>query len=161
MLINDIYVSGLKGNAEMFKWHLADMTDAELLTRPVPGANHANWQIGHLVKAEASLLGVLGGKPPELPAGFVEKYDKKTAADDAAQFLTKEELLKLFELVRAASVAFAETVTEEQLLTPGPERMQKLFPTNAAILGMLSGHVLMHVGQIQVLRRKLGKPVLF
>ena len=29
--------------------YLADFTDAELLVRPVPGANHAAWQVGNVI----------------------------------------------------------------------------------------------------------------
>ena len=27
--------------------YLADLTPGEMLTRPVPGANHTAWQVGH------------------------------------------------------------------------------------------------------------------
>ena len=31
---------------------LGDLSDADLLVRPVEGANHIAWQIGHLIVAE-------------------------------------------------------------------------------------------------------------
>ena len=37
--------------------YLADLTDAELLVRPVPGINHIAWQWGHLISSEAYLVG--------------------------------------------------------------------------------------------------------
>ena len=36
--------------------YLADLTDAELLHRPHPDANHINWQLGHLIKSEHGLI---------------------------------------------------------------------------------------------------------
>ena len=36
--------------------YLADLTDAELLIRPVPGANHIAWQLGHLLVGEHGRL---------------------------------------------------------------------------------------------------------
>src|SRR5262249_14010840 len=50
--------------------YLKDIVDADLLIRPVPNANHAAWQLGHLIKSEAQLLKLIPGVPlPELPAG--------------------------------------------------------------------------------------------
>ena len=53
MNINESFASGLKQNIEMFKMHVADLSDAEAhAASPVPQANHGNWQLGHLIKAE-------------------------------------------------------------------------------------------------------------
>ncbi len=162
MLVNDILVSGYKGNLEMVKMHLADLSDADLLVRPVPGANHANWQMGHLIRAEVGIMSSMGAKMPELPADFVEKYEqKKTNVDGAENFVGKEELLRRFAEVRNASIAFAKDASEDFMKQPAPERLRRMCATNADGLGLVLGHTMMHVGQIQVLRRKLGKPVLF
>jgi uncharacterized damage-inducible protein DinB len=162
MIANDIFAPAYKANLEMLKMHLADLSDADLLTRPVPGANHANWQLGHLIKSEAGMITGMGGTMTALPAGFHEKYEAKTAAlDDPSAFLTKQELLQQFEIVRAASIAFAQAASDDFLKQPAPERMRRMVANNADMLGLLIGHTMMHVGQIQVLRRKLGKPILF
>jgi uncharacterized damage-inducible protein DinB len=58
-------------------------------------------------------------------------------------------------------VAFAKSCTPADLNKPGPERMARMAPTVGHVLGLLGNHYMMHMGQIQVLRRKLGKPVLF
>ena len=76
MNINESFAAGLKQNLEMFKMHLADLTDAELMQRPVPQANHVNWQLGHLIAAETGMLGKAGAKMNELPAGFADRYKK-------------------------------------------------------------------------------------
>jgi len=39
--------------------------------------------------------------------------------------------------------------------------MRRMCPTNADIVALGIGHDTMHIGQFQVIRRKLGKPVLF
>ena len=36
--------------------YLADLTDADLLVRPVPGANHIAWQLGHLLISEHDMV---------------------------------------------------------------------------------------------------------
>ena len=67
--IQDLLADSYAKNLEMVKMTLADFSDAEMLVRPVPGANHANWQLGHLVVSEVHIIGALGAKMPELPAG--------------------------------------------------------------------------------------------
>jgi hypothetical protein len=53
--------------------YLDDLTDADLLVRPIPGTNHIAWQLGHAIQAEHEMLqGVSPGAMPKLPAGFKE-----------------------------------------------------------------------------------------
>src|SRR5947209_19865942 len=63
--------------------YLSDLSDADLLVRPAPGANHIAWQLGHLIASEQWLLTkVPGAQLPELPAGFAEAHGKdRTKAD--------------------------------------------------------------------------------
>ena len=44
---------------------------------------------------------------------------------------------------------------------PTPGEMAKYAPTVGALFLLTSNHVMMHAGQFTVVRRKLGKPVLF
>ena len=73
-------VRSQNGALEMMKMTLADFTEAEMLTRTCPGANHPLWQVGHLCVAETNIInGVKPGAMPELPAGFADKFaNKKT-----------------------------------------------------------------------------------
>ena len=57
--------------------YLKDFSDADLLVRPVPAANHSAWQLGHLITSEHEMISALGHKMPELPAGFVERYTRE------------------------------------------------------------------------------------
>jgi hypothetical protein len=75
--------------------------------------------------------------------------------------VNKAELLQLFEKTRRATVAWVKTLSPQDHLTPTPEKIRGWAPTVGILPVALSGHLAMHVGQIQVLRRKLGKPVLF
>src|ERR1043165_9041793 len=97
--------------------YLKDLTDQELLHRPAKGANHINWQLGHLIQSENEMMEIaLPGSMPDLPSGFAEKYTKDTAAsDNASQFLKKDDLLKVFEEQRAATLRALEKVSEADL----------------------------------------------
>ena len=140
--------------------YLADLNDADLMRRAAPGINHINWQIGHLITAEHQMVaGVAPDAMPPLPAGFADKYGKATASsDDASQFLSKEELLKIAAEQRAGTLKALEAQTAESLdKATGIEYA----PTVGAIFSLQGSHWLMHAGQWAVVRRQLGHPPLF
>ncbi len=150
-------------NLGMLSHSLADFTDADMLVRPCPGANHTAWQLGHLVVSETQMLNACqAGIIPELPAGFADKFTSKTAAiDDPAAFPAKAQLLAMLGKAREAAVAWIRTLDPRRLNDPGPERMREFMPTVGHVVMMIPQHVAMHLGQAQVVRRKLGKPVMF
>jgi hypothetical protein len=162
MNTNQTFTDSLSRNFEMLKMTLADLSDADLLVRPAPGANHAAWQLGHLATAEARMVAGAKGVAPELPAGFADRFKKDAAgSDDASAFPKKQELLDIFAKVRRASIEWAKTLTSQQLDQDAPETIRAFCPKVGHIPGVLAEHAAMHLGQFQVLRRKLGKPVLF
>jgi DinB superfamily len=153
----------LARNLEMLKMTLADFSDADMLVRPCPAANHAAWQLGHLTAAETRLTGMFQATGiPELPAGFEAKFTKETASnDDPAFYPKKAVLLDQFIKTRLAAAAWIKTLKPSDLDRPSPEKFAARIPTLGHVVAMLPAHLAMHVGQFQVIRRKLGKPVLF
>lgn len=150
-------------NLEMLKMSVADFSEADMLVRPCPNANHAAWQIGHLVNSEATMInGCQPGTVPPLPPEFAEKLAGTTAKiDDPMAFATKGELLELLGKARAATVKWVRSLSAEDLSKPSPKQMRDYAPTVGHVVLLLSEHLAMHLGQMQVVRRKLGKPVLF
>lgn len=159
----ELMADALTTNLGMLKGTLADFSDADMLVRPAPAANHAAWQLGHLVTAETNMLrGVSPEAAPALPAGFAEKFTKETArSDDRSAFPTKAELLDAYEKARAATAQWVRGLTPADLDKPCPDRFQRFAPTWGHLALMMPLHTMMHVGQFQVIRRALGKPVLF
>ncbi|HTW95622.1 MAG TPA: DinB family protein [Tepidisphaeraceae bacterium] len=153
----------LNRNFDMLKMTLADFSDADLLVRPCPGANHAAWQIGHLIVAETRLInGVTPAAMPELPAGFADHFNKETASKDDPNFFPgKSPLMDQFSKTRQATVKWVSGLTQADLDKPMSGPVAQRVPTVGHLVMMLPGHVLMHLGQFQVIRRKLGKPILF
>lgn len=161
MHVKDALRSALEMNHNIVKSTLADLADADLLVRPVPGANHIAWQLGHLIGAEARFLGMIpGAAPAELPAGFAEQHTKEKAGSDTG-FRTKKEYLDLFDRVRGQTVAALQRVADADLDRPVEGPIARLAPTVGALFMLTANHELMHSGQFSVVRRKLGKPVLF
>ncbi len=159
----ELIVATLKRDVEMVKMTLADLNDAEMLVRSVPGANHATWQVGHLVVAESRLVNaaVPGAVPPP-PQGYPDKFNKETACkDDPSFFPKKAELLENLTKAREATIGWAQNLKPADLDKAIPPPTDRFAPTVGQLLHMLPLHVGMHLGQFQVLRRKLGRPVLF
>jgi hypothetical protein len=142
--------------------YVSDLSDTDLLVRPVPGANHIAWQLGHVIAGTVHMLEALGQKGPALPAGFAARHSKETAGcDDPAAFATKAEYVGLAEQMKTASLAAIDATPDAALDAPGPEAMREYAPTVGSVLMLLGTHWLMHAGQFVVVRRKLGKPALF
>ena len=62
----DLLRSGLARAWSSFEMTLDGLSDTELLLRPVDGANHLAWQLGHLVASEHRLGEMIttGSMPP-------------------------------------------------------------------------------------------------
>ena len=156
--------AALEGTAFVLKMYVADLSDADLFVRPVPAANHAAWQIGQVIVGDVMLVKdqVPAARYPELPPGSAELYGKEGASKDGPDgFLTKAEYLALFDSVRGATIAALETLTDADLDRPTTGSMASFAPTLGHLFLLVSNHTLMHAGQFTVIRRKLGKPVLF
>jgi hypothetical protein len=149
----------LKSTQNMLPRFLNDLSDADILIRPVPNANHIAWQLGHLISSETRLGSQIPGAVyPELPAGFAEQHNKANASSDKG-FGTKAQYLDLFNKVRQATLANLERVTEADLDKPTTGDIAKMVPNVGGILMLTANHVMMHTGQFTVVRRKLGKPI--
>lgn len=160
MNAKDVIRYNTKLGHSMTTTYLSDMTDAELMQRPVPGANHIKWQLGHLIVSERGLLRSMGAKMPELPEGFEPAHSRdNTACDDVSKFWPKQTYLDLMQQMHEAAMACLADFPDAKLSEPGPEATRSYLPTNMAVFNMTGSHEIMHVGQIAVLRRKLGKPV--
>lgn len=143
--------------------YLGDLSDADLLVRPVPGANHIAWQLGHLVIAEHGLMSEeFPGAMPALPAGFMEKHNNDTASsDDPKAFLTKAEYQRLWAEQRAATLAQLAKISDADLDKPAPEKYRSFLNTVGDLINLQGSHALMHAGQWAIVRRKLGRKPLF
>lgn len=162
MNVRDAVVRNMAMGQNIRSDYLKDLTDSDLMLRPVPGMNHLAWQLGHLISSECRIMGQIGAKMPDLPPGFEEKHTKETAtSDDPKKFLSKKDYLSTWEKVRAASLAAVNSIDEREYDKPAPEDMREYAPTVGDALLLIGWHELMHVGQFVAVRRKLGKPALY
>jgi hypothetical protein len=155
--------AALESTSFILKWYVSDLSDADLFIRPTPKANHIAWQLGHVIAGDLYLIKsqLPDAAYPELPAGFVEAYGAEGASKDGPEgFLTKDEYLALFDMVRAATIAELGALSDADLDRPTTGDMAAFAPTLGHLFLGASNHTLMHAGQFTVVRRLLGKPVL-
>jgi uncharacterized damage-inducible protein DinB len=160
----DAVRTALQSTHHLVTWFLGDLSDADLVVRPTPGANHIAWQMGHLILSERHLIGsnVPGAAYPDVPASFAQKHGKDGQAKEApGDFCTKAEYVEQFTKTRQATIAALDKLSDADLDRPTPGDMKTYAPTLGALFLLVSNHALMHGGQFSVVRRKLGKPVLF
>lgn len=141
--------------------YLEDLTDEDLLVRSISDAHHAAWQLGHLISSEYRMIKGIQPQIPELVTpDFSEMHDKANAFLPGPQrFAPKSEYVRLMGVVRSTTIGVLESFPEETLSKPGPEFMRSYAPTVGSVFTSIGSHELMHAGQIAVIRRKLGKPV--
>jgi hypothetical protein len=147
----------------MANGYLADITADELLMRPVPDANHIAWQLGHLITAERHLVETsVPGSMPELPAGFAERYGRgKPVTDNPADFLPKDEYLRLAKDIRAATLKTLDRLTPADFDQPIEGRVPPFVKKVGDAFVAVGNHWVLHTGQWVVLRRKLHREVVF
>src|SRR5262245_27140098 len=89
----------LTSTQDLVNFYLSDLADGDLRVRPVPGANHIAWQLGHLISVEAMITKqeLPDAAYPEFPAGFGDLHGNKNAGNEAATgYGTKALYLDLF-----------------------------------------------------------------
>lgn len=163
MNVKDVLRSSFERSQMVTSTLVGDLTDAEIMERPAPGANHIAWQLGHLVSS-VNFFGesIRPGSMPALPDGFAEKHNKDTAdKEDPDAFFKKDEYVKFLDEQRNALLQLLDTLQDSDLTTESPEQMRSYAPRVIDMIGLAAEHEMMHSGQISVLRRKLGKPVVF
>jgi hypothetical protein len=156
-MVISVYALGLNYARKL----VADVPEEQMCAQPVPGQvlNHATFLLGHLIWAEDSALGLLGQKPV-LGAEWKDSFSMgKTPGSDPSRYPSKETLVKTLEEVHNRLVAAYLAATPEVLDQPSPERLRARFATiGTAILGLMTSHRSLHVGQLSAWRRAMGFP---
>lgn len=152
----------LRSSKAMFHRYLDDLTPEEFQHRPCLGANSAAWIVGHLASVDRTQLERLGVTPlPELPAGFKDRFATTRAAATGTQadFGPPGELIRLFDAHRDLLVANVHRLPAGELTAP-PQAASPLYTDRGEALLFMGLHTAMHLGQLSIIRRSLGRPPL-
>ncbi len=164
MQAKEVVKIALRSTQDTLQMFLNDLSDKDLTARPVPSANNIAWQLAHLIMAEKFLL--LGELPgvnyPEAPAAIAALGSERTGKVEPAEgYLGKAQYLEWFGKMRAATIAAVDKLSDADLDKTVTNMMAQHAPTLGALLILTANHTLMHGGQFTVIRRALGKPVIF
>ena len=160
MSTTDLLSKSILQTKSMIDSALADFSDADMMFRPAKTANHAIWQMGHLCNATR---GMVSACDPSASFPFEDdtRFGKSKASfDDAKFFPNKAELLKRWDQAMDTAAAWVATLSDADLAKPTPEPLRGFAPTFGSVAILLASHPFMHLGQFQVTRRALGKPLL-
>lgn len=161
MMAKDVIKNTLDMSHMVLTTYLSDLSDADLMVRSVPDANHIAWQLGHLIASEHQMLSDSGVKMPALPDGFAEAHSKEASkSDDRAKFETKDRYLQRMQQQRDATFAALNKAQDADLVKPTPEPIQAYAKNVSEAFNMIGLHEMMHAAQFVPVRRKLGKPIL-
>lgn len=152
----------LRSSKLMFHRYLDDLKPEEFQHRPCLGANNASWIVGHLTSVDRSQLEKLEVKSlPMLPEGFTDRFatTKAAATGTTADFGNPDELIRYFDEHRDLLIKTVEHLPASVLNSP-PPFVSPLFADRGESLLFVGLHNAMHLGQLSVIRRSLGRPPL-
>ncbi len=141
---------------------IADIADADWFRMPAESVTHVGWQVAHLAMAQYGLcLFRLRGRLPEdatlMSSDFRKKFSKGSIPNpDPAQNPTPDEIRAVLARVHQQAMAELAGSVAADLDSPVDEP-HAVFDTKIGAVIFCSLHEMMHVGQIGLLRRLLGK----
>jgi hypothetical protein len=161
MTPNDLLASGIRMSTALVHRMVGDLTPAEFLHQPAPGANCAAWIVGHLATTMNRTLGRLGVEGvPNIPEDVAAKFQMtKQPAEKQDGLGDAKDLLGLLDDQATRLQAAMLSLPAEALLAE-PEFRPPAANNRGDMLLFLSLHSAIHAGQISTIRRSLGKPPL-
>jgi hypothetical protein len=102
------------------------------------------------------------GSMPALPEGFAERHRRDgPVSDNAAEFLSKDEYLRLAKQVRDGTLQVLDRFSDDDFDKPVTARVPPFVKYAGDCFATIGPHWSLHAGQWVVLRRKLGRPRMF
>ncbi len=142
--------------------YLDGLGDADLRLQPVKGMNPIAWQIAHLIQVERMMVeAARPGLSPSLPEGFEADHPRKVEDHSKMNYRPIEQYLEAWKAQRAATLQALDSLSDEELDAPTPERFQRMAKTQGQMFNLAGLHALGHAGQFVATRRKLEKPIAF
>lgn len=156
---NDVIVHALTCTHAILNRFTADLQPHEYLHRPVEKANCAAWTVGHLALTDRHVLKQFGAELPPLPDGFDQRFSREEGCPEAGDFGDVSQVMPVFNEHRARLIEAVGRATSEQLDQP-LEKPHPMFATLGQFVTFMAAHTALHVGQITIIRRSLGRPPL-
>lgn len=161
MAPNDLIAGGYRMAKALIHRMVDDLAPDEFRHQPCPGANTAEWVVGHLavtLRRTAERLGA-NGLPVVAPEVVAELTQTGKPAGDQSGLGDPAELLRIFDACADKVIEAVGRIPEGELAAPSASSVRL---ANNFGEGLLFGglHIAMHTGQLSTIRRSLGKPPL-
>jgi hypothetical protein len=157
---NEILAHNLIISQKLLQRYTSDLAASDYLHRPTPKANCAAWLIGHLVLTERRALELLNvTDPPPVPTDFARRFSREEGCPQANEFGDVMALMPLFDEHRTRLIDAVRRAGPELLDKP-VDKPHPMFNTVGQFTSFASHHVMLHAGQITIIRRSLGRPPL-
>lgn len=142
-----------------------DLTPDEWFWHPAEFTTHVAWQIGHLAVSDYNLClrrvrGRTQADQELIPDAFIEHFklgSKPVAGSE--QHPPIAEIKRVFDAVHGQILKELVALSDEQLDVP-VEQPHPVFKTKLGAVDYAPSHEMVHIGQIALLRRLMGKPAL-
>lgn len=124
------------------------------------GGNHPLWILGHLAYSEGNLVSEWCQGVTNPVADWAEKFGMGSQpSDNADDYPPVEEVFAKLGEIRAATLAFVESLADEDLDKPShaEEAAREWFPTIGHCLAAVANHFCFHGGQLADARRAAGR----
>ncbi len=163
--VAELLIAGWLLNLKKAEELLADISADEMTRQPHGVVNHPAWTLAHLIHYHPAITSLARGQAVADPAAApnANRYDAgSTPVDDPSLYLAKDALLARYRSGHAEVTKLLETAPPERLLQPpGLPRWEQAFTTTRhALVYLMHYHESLHIGQIMVWRRAMGRPPL-
>lgn len=128
----------------------------KLLYQPVPGANHALWNAGHLACTDDWIVGAVAGGGRCLEGWERLFGGGSVPVADAAAYPSIGDVTTALAERREALVGWFRSLSPSQQVAAPPEQLAFFAPTLVGMAGPIGWHEGTHAGQLTVIRKSLG-----
>ncbi len=139
----------------LFNNVLDGVTDEESAARNNDNVNHMKWIAGHLLNTRVGSLSKLAGLQPD--ESYVAQFARGTNLDSNVAYPSIEELLSKWNSTAAAIGSGIEKIPEEVLSAKSNAPVPIADDTVRGLLAFLMSHEALHIGQLSLLRKMVGK----
>ena len=161
----DLAIGQMEFSREYLHSLLADIQTDEWLRIPPGAPSHIGWQVGHLAVAQYGLMlfrqrGRAEGDMELMPGWLRKNFGRGSQANDDAQLNPpRDEMLRLLDKIHLQALTEARQLTAAVLAEPA-DMPYAIYPMKLGALLFAPLHESIHIGQIGLLRRLLGKATL-
>ena len=124
MNAKDVMLHSFGMSDHVLNAYLGDLSDADLMVRPVEGQNHIAWQLGHLISSERMIRRRNQARllPAPCPTASTKRTTRRRASRTTRRSSCPSRSTSTFSGAAGGDQGGARELSEADLDAPGPER---------------------------------------